>query len=207
MPSAIRVEPARAERWDDLERLFGERGACGGCWCMTWRLSRSQFEAQKGRLNRRSFRKIVEKSPPGILAYQDNEPVGWCAVAPREQYPVLERSRVLKPVDSQPVWSVTCLFVAKPVRRSGMSVALLKAAKDFAWQQGAAIVEGYPLEPYDANMPPAFAWTGLVSAFRKAGFKEVARRSRTRPIMRWIVGKPESVIPKRSEGSLLRRKV
>src|SRR5262249_43607239 len=176
-----------ADRWTDLEKLFGERGACGGCWCMTWRLARSQFEAQKGRINRRSFRKIVEKSTPGILAYHDNQPVGWCAVAPREEYPVLERSRVLKPVDPQPVWSVSCLFVAKPFRRTGMSVALLKAARDFAREHGANIVEGYPVEPFEANMPAAFAWTGLVSAFRKAGFKEVARRSRTRPIMRWNV--------------------
>ena len=155
---------------------------------MTWRLSRSQFEAQKGTINRRSFRKIVEKNSPGILAYQDGQPVGWCAVARREDYPVLARSRVLRPVDAQPVWSITCLFVAKPFRRSGMSVALLKAAKEFARQQGATLVEGYPVEPYDGNMPPAFAWTGLVSSFRQAGFKEVARRSRARPIMRWSVG-------------------
>src|SRR5262245_53947866 len=98
--------PLTSDRCADLDKIFGERGACGGCWCMTWRLSRSQFEAQKGRINRRSFRKIVEKRSPGILAYQDNQPVGWCAVAPREEYPVLERSRVLKPVDAQPVWSV-----------------------------------------------------------------------------------------------------
>lgn len=187
-PGKVSFHPLTPDRWTDLEKLFGERGACGGCWCMTWRLSRSQFEAQKGRLNRRSFRKIVEKSPPGILAYQEGEPVGWCAVAPREEYPVLERSRVLKPVDAQPVWSITCLFVAKPFRRSGMSAALLKAAKEFARQHGATLVEGYPVEPYEKNMPAAFAWTGLVSAFRKAGFKEVARRSRTRPIMRWTVG-------------------
>src|SRR6266850_1869751 len=187
----LSFHPLTPDRWTDLEKLFGERGACGGCWCMTWRLSRSQFEAQKGRLNRRSFHKIVEKSPPGILAYQNNEPIGWCAVAPREQYPVLERSRVLKPVDEQAVWSITCLFVIKPFRRQGVSVALLKAAKDFAHERGASIVEGYPVEPYTREMPPAFAWTGLPSAFRKAGFKEVARRSRTRPIMRWMVAQPE----------------
>jgi len=183
--------PLTPDRWSDLEKLFGERGACGGCWCMTWRLNRSQFDAQKGRLNRRAFHKIVEKSPPGVLAYNNNEPVGWCAVAPREQYPVLDRSRVLKPVDDQPVWSITCLFVIKPLRRQGVSVALLKAAKEFARQRGASIVEGYPVEPYTKEMPPAFAWTGLPSAFRKAGFKEVARRSRTRPIMRWMAGKAE----------------
>jgi len=183
--------PLTPDRWSDLEKLFGERGACGGCWCMTWRLSRSQFDAQKGRLNRRAFHKVVKKSPPGVLAYNNNQPVGWCAVAPREQYPVLDRSRVLKPVDDQPVWSITCLFVIKPLRRQGVSVALLKAAKEFARQRGANIVEGYPVEPYTKEMPPAFAWTGLPSAFRKAGFKEVARRSRTRPIMRWMAGKAE----------------
>lgn len=182
----LSFEPLVSARWEHLEKLFGERGACGGCWCMTWRLSRSQFEAQKGRLNRRSFRKIVELGPPpGILAYQEGEPVGWCAVAPREHYPVLERSRVLKPVDAQPVWSISCLFVAKPLRRSGVSVQLLRAAREFAGQHGARIVEGYPVEPYASNMPAAFAWTGTASAFLKAGFKEVARRSRTRPIMRW----------------------
>ena len=155
---------------------------------MTWRLSRSQYVAQKGALNRRSFRKIVESGAPGILAYLDGEPVGWCAIAPRQQYPVLERSRVLKPVDEQAVWSITCLFVIKALRRQGVSVALLKAARDFARQRGAGIVEGYPVEPYTQEMPAAFAWTGLPSAFRKAGFKEVARRSRTRPIMRWMAG-------------------
>lgn len=180
--------PLTPNRWEDLEKLFGERGACGGCWCMTWRLSRSQYQAQKGRINRRSFRKIVEKGPPGIIAYQDGEPVGWCAIAPRDDYPVLERSRVLKRIDAQPVWSITCLFVAKPLRRAGMSVALLKAAANYAREKGADIVEGYPVEPYTSNMPAAFAWTGTVSAFRKAGFEEVARRSRTRPIMRWISG-------------------
>jgi GNAT superfamily N-acetyltransferase len=183
----LSFEPLTPERWEDLEKLFGERGACGGCWCMTWRLSRSRFEAQKGRINRRSFRTIVEHGPPpGILAYQDSEPVGWCAVARREEYPVLERSRVLKPLDAQPVWSISCLFVAKPLRRSGVSVQLLRAAREYAGRQGARIVEGYPVEPYAGNMPAAFAWTGTASAFLKAGFKEVARRSRTRPIMRWV---------------------
>jgi GNAT superfamily N-acetyltransferase len=183
----LSFHPLTPARWSDLEKLFGERGGCGGCWCMTWRLSRSQFEAQKGRLNRRSFRKIVEQGPPGILAYLNGEPVGWCAVAPRQQYPVLERSRVLKPVDSQPVWSISCLFVARPHRRSGISIELLRAATEYARESGATTVEGYPVEPYTSNMPAAFAWTGLPSAFRKAGFKEVARRSKTRPILRWSV--------------------
>jgi GNAT superfamily N-acetyltransferase len=151
---------------------------------MTWRLSRSAFEQQKGEANRRAFKKIVFGSdPPGIIAYFGEEPIGWCSVAPRAQFPVLQRSRVLKPVDERPVWSVTCLFVARPFRRQGVSVQLLRAALRYARSRGAAVVEGYPVAPR-TRLPDAFVWTGLPSAFLEAGFVEVARRSPTRPIMR-----------------------
>lgn len=174
-----------AARWPDLERLFGERGACGGCWCMWWRMKRSQFEKNKGEGNKRLFKKIVASGQtPGVLAYAGDKPVAWCAVAPREVYPVLENSRVLKRVDDQPVWSVTCFFVARPFRRKGMTPKLLRAAVDFARRKGARIIEGYPVEPRKGRMPDAFAWTGLPAAFRKAGFREAARRSETRPVMR-----------------------
>jgi GNAT superfamily N-acetyltransferase len=173
------------ERWPDLEKLFGERGACGGCWCMAWRLRRADFDQGKGAPNKRVFQTLVANDVrPGVLAYAGDEPIGWCAVAPRREYVSLGRSRVLAPVDDEPVWSISCLFVARPYRRQGVSVRLLKAAAKLAAERGAGIVEGYPVEPYTANMPAAFAWTGLVAAFRKAGFKEVLRRSSARPIMR-----------------------
>ena len=121
---------------------------------------------------------------PGILAYADGQPVGWCAVAPRQAYPTLARSRVLKPVDERPVWSVTCFFVAKGFRRQGVTTRLLEAAAKFAKSRGAKIIEGYPVEARKGQMPDVFAYTGLPSAFRQAGFAEVARRSPTRPIMR-----------------------
>ncbi len=180
--------PATPERWADLAELFGERGACGGCWCMWWRLKRSEFERQKGEGNREAFKAIVAAGEePGILAYSEGRPVGWCAIAPREEYPVLERSRILKRVDDEPVWSVTCFFVAKPFRRRGLTPLLLEVAVDFAAERGARIVEGYPVEPKKADMPAAFAYTGLASTFRRAGFVEVARRSESRPIMRYCV--------------------
>src|SRR5687768_12179837 len=123
----LTFHPLTAERWPDLERLFGVRGACGGCWCMVWRLPRSTWEKQKGEGNRRAFEQVVKKGiPPGILAYSGDEPIGWCAVAPRSAYPVLDRSRVLKPVDETPVWSVSCLFVAKEFRDKGASTQLLR---------------------------------------------------------------------------------
>jgi GNAT superfamily N-acetyltransferase len=176
--------PATKERWNDLVTLFGERGACGGCWCMFWRVPRKQFEAEKGDGNKRALKRIVAKQrAPGILAYCGDEVIGWCAVAPRSEYVALERSRILKPVDDQPVWSVSCLFVKKEYRRKGVSGKLLKAAVDFAMKSGAKIVEGYPTEA-NQTMADPFLWHGVSSAFTSAGFHEVARRSPTRPIMR-----------------------
>jgi GNAT superfamily N-acetyltransferase len=176
---------ATADHWEDIERLFGVRGACGGCWCMYWRLPRPVYEQGKGEGNRLAFRGMIEAGEePGVIAYADGNPIGWCAIGPRQDYPVLGRSRVLKPVDEAEVWSITCFFVAKPYRRQGVTVALLRAALEFARERGARIVEGYPIEPKNESMPDAFAWTGLASAFVKAGFVEVARRSETRPMMR-----------------------
>src|SRR5687767_3561861 len=144
----LSFHPLTPQRWSDLERLFGARGACGGCWCMSWRLKRSQYEKQKGPANKAAFKAIVAAGPaPGVIAYSDSKPVGWCAVAPREVHQRLENSQLLARVDPQPVWSVTCFFVARPFRRAGVSVQLLKAAVAHAAQCGAKIVEGYPVEP------------------------------------------------------------
>jgi GNAT superfamily N-acetyltransferase len=186
----LEFHPVTAERWCDLEALFGSRGACGGCWCMWWRLTQSEFDRQKGEGNKRAMKEIVDSGQvPGIMAYAQKEPVGWCSIGPREVFPRLERSRILKSVDQQPVWSVVCFFVAKPFRGHGVSGKLLQAAVDYAQKQGASIVEGYPVEPKKDHMPDLFAYHGLASAFRKAGFVEVARRSETRPIMRFVFKK------------------
>ena len=183
--SKLKFHAATPSRWPDLEQLFGERGACGGCWCMAWRLRNKDWVAGKGSRNKRAFKKLVTSGEaPGVLAYLDREPVGWCAIAPREVYSALERSRVLKPVDDKPVWSISCLFVLKAYRRRGISARLLEAAAEIAGKKGASIVEGYPTEPYTEKVPAPFLWRGIPSAFRRAGFKEVMRRSRTRPIMR-----------------------
>ena len=184
----LSFHPATADRWPDLEALFGPRGACGGCWCRWWRLPRAVYERQKGRPNKDALHALVAAGdPPGLLAYADGAPIAWCAIAPRAAYPVLERSRTLKRVDDCPVWSAPCLFVARPFRRSGVSVRVLEAATAYAAEQGAMIVEGYPVDPRTPRLPDAFAWTGTVSAFRQAGFVEALRRSDARPIMRYVV--------------------
>jgi GNAT superfamily N-acetyltransferase len=156
---------------------------------MFWRVPRKQWDAQRGDGNKTALRKIVTAGgwAPGILAYAGRQPVGWCAIAPRKQYVALERSRILKPIDDQPVWSISCLFVKRTHRRLGVSALLLKAAVEYAARQGATIVEGYPVEPATAKMPDPFLWHGVPSAFKAAGFHEVLRRSQTRPIMRVLI--------------------
>jgi GNAT superfamily N-acetyltransferase len=186
--SDLEFYPLIQKQWADFEKLFGKHGACGGCWCMWWRLKRSEFERQKGEGNRRAMKRIVDSGEiPGILAYTKGQPIAWCSVAPKEAYPVLGRSRTLKQVDDKPVWSIVCFFVAKPFRGKGVTGKLLRAAIEHVRKQGGKIIEGYPVEPKKSRIPDAFAYTGLASAFRKAGFVEIVRRSETRPIMRYTI--------------------
>jgi len=184
----IEFFPVDKSRWKDLEKLFGAKGACGGCWCMTWRLRAKDFKENSGEGNKQLLKKIVyNDEKPGILAYIDNEPAGWCAAAPREKYIRLENSKVLARVDDEKVWSISCLFILKKYRRQGLSTNIIRHAVKLCKEQGAKIVEAYPVEPYTDNIPAAFAWTGIPSSFENAGFKEVSRRSRTRPIMRFYI--------------------
>lgn len=180
--------PVTPERWGDLEKLFGPRGAIGGCWCMWWRIKRIEFEQGQGDGNHQAMHDIIHSGEvPGILAYHEGEPVAWCSVAPREDYSVLDRSPKLKRVDDQPVWSIVCFFIARPFRHQGLSTKMLEAAVDFARQNGARIVEGYPIEPKKDRAPDIYIFTGMVSTFRKAGFVEAIRRSESRPIMRYYI--------------------
>ncbi len=186
--SNLKCYPLEKSRWKDFEELFGERGACGGCWCMSWRLRPKDFNKQKGAGNKKAMKKIVDKNEtPGIVGYIDGRPVGWCAVAPREKFIRLENSRVLQKIDDKPVWSITCFFIAKPFRRHGLSTELLNGVIKFCRRKKVKVIEAYPAEPYGDNIPAAFAWTGIPSAFAKAGFKVAERRSPKRPIMRYYL--------------------
>lgn len=176
------------ERWDDFTSLFGGNGACGGCWCMSWRLEKAEFEAQKGEGNKAAMKQLVEQNEPlGVLMYLDDQPVGWCAAAPRENYIRLEYSRIFKRIDHQPVWSVSCLYLSKVNRRKGLSTELIKAAVNFCKLNGAERIEAYPAVPYNREVPGAFLWTGVPSAFEKAGFRETVRRSKWKRMMRYTV--------------------
>lgn len=175
----------RPADWASFTQVMGEKGGCGGCWCMLWRLSSKDMEAGQGAANRAAMKAIFEAgAAPGLVAWQDDKAVGWVQVAPRAAFPRMANSRILQPVDDLPVWSVSCFFVDKSVRRQGLSVALLTAAGVFAKSKGAVVLEGYPIDTPKPKYPPVYAWTGFFGAYQAAGFTEVARRSPTRPIMR-----------------------
>jgi GNAT superfamily N-acetyltransferase len=186
----IEVLPATAERWPDLEALFGRNGAHVGCWCMFWRLDRSKLKALKGNSAKKLLKSMTcQDKAPGVLAYVERRPIGWCSIGPRPDYPALENSRILKPVDDRPVWSVVCFYVAKDMRRQGVMLALLHGAIAYARQQGAKIVEGYPIDmqtPKMASHPlhGCTGYMGIASVYRTAGFREVGRASDTQLIMR-----------------------
>jgi GNAT superfamily N-acetyltransferase len=183
----LKFRPLTLDKWNDLEQLFGENGACGGCWCMYWRLTRKKFTEQLGNINRRAFKKIVKSSEiPGIIAYSKGKPIGWISIAPREQFPALERSQTLKRIDDKPVWSIVCFFIDKSFRKKGITRLLIKNALDYAKENGANIVEGYPAEPIK-KMSDASVYTGTKSAFIKEGFGEVTRGPNKRTIMRYFI--------------------
>ncbi|MCP5075524.1 MAG: GNAT family N-acetyltransferase [Rhodobacteraceae bacterium] len=175
----------RPANWGGFSEVMGKKGGCGGCWCMLWRRSKKEMDAGMGENNRQAMKSIFERGHvPGLIAWHQKEAVGWIQVDERSAFPRLGSSRVLKPVDDKPVWSISCFFINKRFRRKGLSGELLRAACRFAGEKGATILEGYPIDTPKNKYPAVYAWTGFLGAFREAGFEEVARRSATRPIMR-----------------------
>jgi GNAT superfamily N-acetyltransferase len=176
----IETHPLTPDRWRDFSELMNSRWDTRHCWCMALRIT-TNYRTRTAATNRRAFKKVVDtaKAPPGVLAYVGGVPAGWCAVAPRNEYSRLARSRATAPLDDQPVWSIVCFFVRGGMRRKGLSRILLSAAVDLATQHGAKLVEGYPV---DGGGDP---FHGVASVFRGAGFKEVARRTHNRPFMRY----------------------
>ncbi len=182
----LEFKPLTEDNWEDLEKLFGKKGAFCGCWCMYWRISSKEFKANQGEGNRLMFKRIVEQGEkPGIIAYVNGIPAGWIAISPREKLPTLENSKQLKRVDGEPVWSIVCFFVGKSFRKLGLMQYLIRAAVSFAKDNGATIVEGYPVEK-NKKYAPISIYLGVKTAFIREGFKEVENRN-GRSIMRYYI--------------------
>ena len=183
---AIVVRPLTRKDWPHLRELFGERGACGGCWCMAWRLPNKEWEARRGEKNRRAFQRLVTSGKAkGVLAFSGGEPVGWCSVGPRAEFQALDTKRSLATEWDENTWSVTCFFLRRDWRDKGVGSRMLEAAVKLARENGARRVEGYPVVPtkgFGGKMPGAFAWTGLPKMFARKGFRKLAKTPGKRPI-------------------------
>jgi GNAT superfamily N-acetyltransferase len=178
----LEFHPISIDRWADLTAFFEKHGNTNYCWCMRWRLKSLQFKQLPSVERRNQLASLVQANIPiGVLAYRQSKAVGWCSVAPRETYALLEGSTTLKRIDNLPTWSVVCFFIHPGLRRQGLPVKLLQAAVSYAISQGAKIIEGYPVEP-----DQSYRFMGSPSVFEQAGFHEVGKAKNGRRIVRYF---------------------
>jgi GNAT superfamily N-acetyltransferase len=179
----LTIRPLTPDLWPALEDLFGKGGASSGCWCMYWRIGSDYYKRPRGR-NKVALRNVVKRGPPpGLLAFDGNVAVGWCQLTPRDALLWLNRTRLLRPVDDVPVWSLSCFYVRRGYRKRGVMSALIDAAVKAAKRAGAPALEAYPVDT-GAQKNTTNIFTGTASTFARAGFKTVAARAPSRPIMR-----------------------
>lgn len=173
--SSLDVRPIGPADWSAIEKLFGANGACGGCWCMYWRIKGGKsWDAAKGEPNRKAFKTLVGSGAVhGVIAFVEGKPVGWCNIGPRADFMRIEQSRVLQRPSARVRWSIACFYVPSKWRRRGVAARLLDAAVAEAFRRGAEEVEGYPKKVHgpDGTAPGAFVWTGVPAMFEDAGFK------------------------------------
>ena len=187
----LTIRPATSDNWPALEDLFGRGGACNGCWCMYWRIG-PEYHKRPREKNRSALRRVVKEGPPpGLLAFDGELAVGWCQLTPRSDLTWLNRKRALRPVDAAPIWSISCFYVHRGYRRQGVMSDLIAEALRAAKRAHAPALEAYPVDTTRQGSTTN-VFTGIASVFRRAGFRTVARRSPSRPIMRHDL---EGIVP------------
>jgi GNAT superfamily N-acetyltransferase len=185
--STIEVHALTPERWKDFETLFGRGGAYGGCWCMWPRLRSKDWSASRSTGRKEAIKGIVESGePPGLLAYEDGEPAGWVSLDRRERLEHYEYSRNVKSLDRPAgLWSIVCFVIGKHYRGQGMMRRLLDAAVAYAGEQGAQVIEAYPVVP-SSDLKSYQGFEGIASVFERAGFVRVGG-TESRPVMRKVL--------------------
>jgi GNAT superfamily N-acetyltransferase len=178
-----RFMPVTPERVDDLERFSRAHGKFRYCSCMRWRMQSARYR-EAGRDGRIVALDEFARSgrPAGMLAYQGEDVVGWCSIAPRDSYRAIAASRVIPQTGEAGVWAVTCFFLAPAVRRSGLLSPLLEAACEYAARSGAAVAEAYPW-PGGAS----YRFMGTRELYLRAGFHDVPGPDGYRPVMRRVL--------------------
>lgn len=191
----LEFHPLTPDRLPDLASLFEQGGDPKWCWCAYFRVRSVDFSNASKARHRGILARAVEDTArenraPGLVAYRGSEAVGWISIGPREDYERLVHSRVLAPVDDEPVWSIVCFVVGRRTRGQGVARRLLAAGIAYARAHGASMLEAYPVEVTEGGrIPSAEVYRGTLSMFEDAGFRVVARRQppgakATRPIVR-----------------------
>lgn len=183
------VRPASEDRFDDLRQVLAPSGNNRVCWCLSYRLT-SQEQGALAHDDRPGVMHELTARPtaPGLIAYVDGEPAGWCGFGPRSEMGRLVRSKTIQRIDDLPVWSVVCFVVKAPFRRQGIARILLEAAVDYARDHGAPALEAYPIDPAGGRVSASFAFVGTTRLFESAGFERVeVTSSRSGGLERWIV--------------------
>jgi GNAT superfamily N-acetyltransferase len=188
----VDTQPLSAERWPDLERLFGPSGAYSNCWCAFQRVSGREFSAgcaNRGAGNRALLRRLTEDGGrPGLIGYRDGEPVGWVSVGRRPEFGRIVRSPIVRLTPDEAadgsVWSVACFFIPRAHRGTGVGRTLLDRAVGHARDAGASVLEGYPVDTAGTRAQASSVFTGTLDLFRGAGFMVVARHLERRPVVR-----------------------
>ncbi len=188
---APEIAPLTPDQWDAFAELFGVQGACYGCWCTYFRLAPKDRQKNDRNANKAWMKQRIKAGPPpGILAFEEGQAIGWLQVGPRADIPQFNSARrVSAPLDDAPaddtsVWAMSCFFVAKAARRRGLSGHLINGGLDFARQNGARVVEACPM---DRSKSPLSLFVGSSHVFEQAGFQQVALRKEGRPLMRKVL--------------------
>ena len=173
--------PLSSDLLEDLDQVFGEAGVARRCYCSHWRRPDGGFGDTRSNRDRFADRAAVGR-PPGLVGYFDDTPVGWVQVGPRDEFPTIDRSPLLCSIDDSETWSINCFVTRVGYRRRGIAGGMLAAAMAFARNQGAELVEGYPVDGPRSSSVDYF--TGTLGMFQEEGFVEILRRNPTRPIVR-----------------------
>jgi GNAT superfamily N-acetyltransferase len=184
----MKTRELKPDMWPDIEKLFGPNGACAGCWCMFWRYRKDEpWPKMKGAPSKRRFKALVQSGRAhGVLAYERDEPIGWCSFEQRSDMDRINRSPSLVCDDADRVWSLPCFFVKPGWRGKGVASKLLDAAVKALRKRGAKIIEGYPYKTR-GKTAPVFVWTGTLSMFTRAGFKVVGPKPKGKQRVRITV--------------------
>lgn len=181
----MELVPLTRDTWPSLETLFSANKTVGGCWCVWFMRDHKDVSAGWGDANKAFlYEKVRAAEPLGVLALDDDKPLGWVAVAPRSTYQRLSRSKVTMSDAGPGTWSVTCFFVHRDARKQGLAHTLVDAAVDFARERGARFVEGHPVDTEGSRRTSGDLYHGTLEMFLAAGFALVERRGTRRALVR-----------------------